>query len=104
MRLGWGSWIRPISSNTGGKYKGPALNEPRAFVSSLAAGFTVTANVLSADLLPGMVGIYAVKLSLGFGTPPSPLTQLIISQGIYTSNIVTIPVVDPNVQTPIPAP
>ncbi len=92
----------PDQLETGIKYKGPALNEPRAFVSSLAGGFT--ANVLSAGLLPGTVGISAVKLSLGFGTASSPLVQLTISQFIYTSNIVTIPVVDPNAQSPIPAP
>ncbi|HYV62341.1 MAG TPA: hypothetical protein VE958_06690, partial [Bryobacteraceae bacterium] len=89
-------------------YKGPALNDPaqhdpQQFVSSLAGGST--ANVISANLAPGMVGIYEVRLSLGLGTPPSPLTQLTISQNIYTSNIVTIPVIDPTVQTPVtPAP
>jgi uncharacterized protein (TIGR03437 family) len=88
------------AENTGAKYAGPALNDPRQFVSSLAGGST--ANVISANLAPGMVGIYEVRLSLGLGTPPSPLTQLTISQNIYTSNIVTIPVVDPNVQTPVP--
>jgi len=88
------------AENTGGKYAGPALNDPRAFVSSLAGGST--ANVISANLAPGMVGVYEVRLELGLGTPPSPLTQLTISQDIYTSNIVTIPVVDPTVQTPLP--
>ena len=43
-----------------------------------------------------------MRLELGLGTPPSPFTQLTISQDIYTSNIVTIPVVDPTVQTPVP--
>jgi uncharacterized protein (TIGR03437 family) len=90
------------AEDTGAKFKGPALNTPRAFVSSLAGGST--ANVISANLAPGMVGVYEVRLSLGLGTPPSPLTQLTISQDIYTSNIVTIPVVDPNVQTPVPTP
>jgi uncharacterized protein (TIGR03437 family) len=87
------------AENTGGKYKGPALNDPRAFVSSLAGGST--ANVISANLAPGMVGVYEVRLELGLGTPPSPLTQVTISQDIYTSNIVTIPVVAPDVQTPV---
>jgi len=90
------------AEDTGAKYKGPALNDPRQFVSSLAGGST--ANVISANLAPGMVGVYEVRLSLGLGTPPSPLTQLTISQNIYTSNIVTVPVVDPTVQTPVPAP
>jgi uncharacterized protein (TIGR03437 family) len=87
---------------TGTKYKGPALNDPRAFVSSLAGGST--ANVISANLAPGMIGVYSVQLELGLGTPPNPLTQLTIAQDIYTSNIVTIPVVDPNVQKPVPSP
>ena len=92
---------------TGTKYKGtaqndPALHNPQAFVSSLAGGST--ANVISANLAPGMVGVYEVRLELGLGTPPSPLTQLTIAQDIYTSNIVTIPVVDPTVQTPLPSP
>ena len=88
------------AENTGGKYAGPALNDPRAFVSSLAGGST--ANVISANLAVGMVGVYEIRLELGQGTPPSPLTQLTISQDIYTSNIVTIPVYDPTVQTPLP--
>ncbi len=90
------------AENTGGKYAGPALNDPRSSVSSLAGGST--ANVISANLAPGMVGVYEVRLSLGLGTPPSPLTQLTISQDIYTSNIVTIPIVDPTVQSPVPSP
>ncbi len=89
------------AENTGGKYRGPALNDPREFVSSLAGGST--ANVISANLAPGMVGVYEVRLALGLGTPASPLTQLTISQNIYTSNIVTIPVVTPDVQTPPPS-
>jgi len=94
-----------LAEDTGAKYKGPALNDPalhdpQQFVSSLAGGST--ANVISANLAVGMVGVYEVRLSLGLGTPPSPLTQLTISQNIYTSNIVTIPVIDPTVQTPVP--
>jgi uncharacterized protein (TIGR03437 family) len=90
------------AENTGVKYHGPALNEPREFVSSLAGG--ATANVISANLAPGMVGVYEVRLALGLGTPASPLTQLTISQNIYTSNIVTIPVITPDVQVPVPSP
>jgi len=96
-----------LAEDTGGKYAGPALNDPalhdpQQFVSSLAGGST--ANVISANLAVGMVGVYEVRLALGLGTPPSPLTQVTISQNIYTSNIVTIPVVDPTVQTPVPTP
>jgi uncharacterized protein (TIGR03437 family) len=87
---------------TGSQYKGPALNTPRAFVSSLAGG--TTANVISANLAPGMVGVYEVRLELGLGTQQSPLVQLTIAQNIYTSNIVTIPVIDPNTQLGAPPP
>ena len=91
------------AEDTGVKYKGtpmndPALHDPQQFVSSLAGG--ATANVISANLAPGMVGVYEVRLSLGLGTPASPLTQLTIAQNIYISNIVTIPVVTPDVQKP----
>ena len=73
----------PLAEDTGAKYKGPALNDPalhdpQQFVSSLAGGST--ANVISANLALGMVGVYEVRLALGLGTPPSPLTQLTISQ------------------------
>jgi uncharacterized protein (TIGR03437 family) len=94
------------AENTGVKYAGPELNDPalhdpQQFVSSLAGGST--ADVISANLATGMVGVYAVRLELGLGTPASPFTQLTISQNIYTSNIVTIPVVTPNVQVPVPS-
>jgi hypothetical protein len=77
-------------TKTGEAYRGPALNEPRAFVSSLINN--TTANVLSAGLKPGTIGIYEVMLELGGGTSPNPLAQVHISQDIYTSNVVTIPV------------
>jgi hypothetical protein len=87
---------------TGTKFKGTPQNDPRAFVSSLANGST--ADVISANLAPGMVGVYEVRLELGLGTAPSPFAQLTISQNIYTSNIVTIPIVDPNTQFGAPPP
>jgi hypothetical protein len=82
----------------GTKYHGPDLNEPRTFVSSLAGGST--ANVVGAGLKPGTVGIYQVLLELGTGTQPNQAAQVTISQDIYTSNIVTIPVSDPNTAQP----
>jgi hypothetical protein len=84
--------------NTGSKYRGPALNEPVTFVSSLAGGST--ANVVGAGLKQGAVGIYEVLLELGTGVTPNPNAQVTISQDIYTSNIVTIPIADPNSALP----
>jgi hypothetical protein len=78
---------------TGEVYRGPA-NEPFEFVSSLAGG--KTANVLFAGLKPGTIGIYEVHLELNSDIPTNPATQVTIAQDIYVSNIVTIPVFNPN--------
>jgi hypothetical protein len=55
-----------------------------------------TANVLSASMKEGAIGIYEVRLMLNADIPTNPLTQLTIAQGFYVSNIVTFPVVNPN--------
>jgi uncharacterized protein (TIGR03437 family) len=78
---------------TGVKYKGPVLNQPQSFVSSLAGG--KTANVLAAGLKIGTVGTYEVHLELNSDLPTDPRTQLTIAQDVYVSNIVTFPVVNP---------
>jgi hypothetical protein len=85
----------PLSDrqSTGIKYTGP-VTDPRAFVSSLAGG--KTANVLLASLQPGGVGVYEVHLELNSDIPTNPFTQLTIAQDVYVSNIITIPVVNPN--------
>jgi len=75
---------------TGQKYAGPAANSPANSVSSTAGGST--ANVLSAGLLPAMVGVYQVLLELDASIPTNPLTQLTIAQNGFVSNIVTFPV------------
>jgi hypothetical protein len=71
-------------------YNGPALNNANQTVSSLAD--TKTANVISAGLVAGGVGIYQVVLELNPDLQPNTAAQLTISQDIYTSNVVTIPV------------
>ncbi|HLH42503.1 MAG TPA: hypothetical protein VKV74_05930, partial [Bryobacteraceae bacterium] len=71
-------------------YNGPALNNANQMVSSLAD--TKTANVISAGLLTGGIGIYQVVLELNPDLQPNTVAQLTISQDIYTSNVVTIPV------------
>jgi uncharacterized protein (TIGR03437 family) len=78
----------------GTAYQGPISNTPNASVSSLAG--TVTAQVISAGLAVGMIGVYEVVLQLGSGAANNPNSQLTISQDIYTSNIVTIPIYNPN--------
>jgi hypothetical protein len=78
---------------TGERFTG-GMNEPTEFVSSLAGG--KTANVLYAGLKPDEVGLYEVHLELNSDIPTNPATQLTIAQFIYVSNIVTVPVFNPN--------
>jgi len=81
------------ASITGQVYPGPALNVPVNNVDNAQVGGT-TANVLSAGLAVGMMpGVYAVVLQIDNSLPTNPLTQMYIAQNVFTSNIVTIPVV-----------
>lgn len=91
-------------NNTGEAYHGPPLNTPKQFVSSLANG--TTANVISAALEQGGRGLYRVVLELGAGTAvgDNKYAGLTISQHIYTSNTVNVPITDPHKTTPTPPP
>lgn len=94
---GLGQVFPPQASDhaiTGVQYDGPEVNDPNEFVSSLVGGST--ANVISAGLLPGTVGLYKVVLELSPGlNVASPFTPLTISQFIYTSNVANLPVRNP---------
>ena len=79
--------------HTGLQYRGPVLNKPQEFVSSLAGG--KTANVLYDGMMQGAVGLFQVDLELNSSLVTDPATQLTISQDVYTSNIVTFPVKAP---------
>ncbi len=80
---------------TGGKFTGTDVNEPNEMVSSLVGA--KTANLLQADLMPGMVGIYEVHLELNSDLPTNPVTQMTLAQDVYVSNIATIPIYNPKV-------
>ncbi|HEV8144736.1 MAG TPA: hypothetical protein VGP79_00065 [Bryobacteraceae bacterium] len=77
----------------GGIYQGPPNNDPDSSVSALAGGST--ANVLAAGLKVGSIGLYEVVLELNASISTNLAAQVTISQDIYTSNIVTIPIVSP---------
>ncbi|HEV2687458.1 MAG TPA: IPT/TIG domain-containing protein, partial [Bryobacteraceae bacterium] len=79
---------------TGQVYNGPAFNILSAPVDNAQVGGR-TANVLNSGLLPGMIGVYQVDMQLGSDLPTNPNTQMFIAQSIFTSNIVTIPIVAP---------
>jgi uncharacterized protein (TIGR03437 family) len=65
---------------------------PAVAMNSIAGG--KTADVISATILPGSVGVYKVLLHLNPDLPTDPLSQLTIAQDIYVSNIVTLPIVN----------
>jgi uncharacterized protein (TIGR03437 family) len=88
------------SQKTGLAYAGPELNDPVEFVSSLSGG--KTANVLSAGMRPGAIGLYEVVLELNSDMPTNSATQLTIAQDIYVSNIVTFPLFNPNQENTTP--
>ena len=78
--------------NTGQIYNGPVPNTPQAPVDNVQAGGS-TANVLSSGVKPGLFGIYEVQIQLSTSLATNPNTQVYIAQNVFTSNIVTIPVV-----------
>jgi uncharacterized protein (TIGR03437 family) len=84
----------------GEAYNGPALNEPVAFVNSMAGG--KTANVLLSGLKPGAIGIYEIHLELNSDMPTNPFTQVTIAQDVYVSNIVTFPLYNPILPDAVP--
>jgi uncharacterized protein (TIGR03437 family) len=88
-----------IGPTDGQPYPGPALNNANSSVSSI--GDSKTADVITAGLLVGTVGVYEIVLQLNPDTPPTDFALLTISQDIYTSNIVTIPVGNPTQPPPV---
>lgn len=78
---------------TGAKYpEGGPVTLPVNFVSSLAGG--KTANILSAGLKPGTVGVFEVLMQLNSDMASDPLTNVYIAQEDFISNIVTFPLVN----------
>ncbi|HEY1493395.1 MAG TPA: hypothetical protein VGF49_02585 [Candidatus Solibacter sp.] len=73
---------------------GGPVTSPASSVNSIAGG--KTADVISATLMPGTVGVFQVLLHLNPDIPTDSFSQLTIAQDIYVSNIVTLPIVNPN--------
>jgi uncharacterized protein (TIGR03437 family) len=82
---------------TGVKYPQGPNTVPGEAVSSIAGG--KTADVITATLAPGTVGIFYVLLHLNGDLPTNPTTQLTIAQDVYVSNAVTFPLVNPSQST-----
>ena len=85
--------------STGQRYpvNGPVTVPPQVnAVSAIVGG--KTADVISATLLPGAVGVYKVILHLNSDIPTNSFTTLTIAQDIYVSKVVRVPVVNPGGQ------
>jgi uncharacterized protein (TIGR03437 family) len=88
---------------TGQVFQGPASNSPGVPVDNAQVGGR-TANVLNAGLAPGTLGMYQIDLQISDQLATNPNTQLYIAQNVFTSNIVTIPIVAPTPSsTAVPA-
>jgi hypothetical protein len=81
-----------VAGTTGQLYNGPAYNIPQVPVDNAQIG-GITANVLFAGLKPGLAGVYEIQLQLSTGLLTNLNTQMYIAQSVFTSNIVTIPIV-----------
>jgi uncharacterized protein (TIGR03437 family) len=84
---------------TGRIYTGPAANNPQEGV--IGQGNGSTANIISAGLVPGSHAIYKVVMEIGPGTQvgDGKNMALNISQHIYTSNTVLVPILNPTKST-----
>jgi len=79
---------------TGAAYpQGGPITAPAQFMNSVAGGST--ADVLQATLKPGSVGLFEVLLHLNSGISTNQYASLTIAQGFYVSNVVTLPIYNP---------
>jgi uncharacterized protein (TIGR03437 family) len=70
------------------------VTAPASAMNAIAAG--KTADVISATLVPGQVGLYKVLLHLNPDLTTDPIAQLTIAQDAYVSNIVVLPILQIN--------
>ena len=75
---------------SGQPYEGPPGNFPQNFVSGQINN--TTANVLRAELAPGLIGIYQVYLQLSASLTTDRAAELYIAQNNFRSNVVTVPI------------
>jgi uncharacterized protein (TIGR03437 family) len=81
----------PSDQNTGEIFTGGSSNPPVTPVDSIQVAGTA-ANIVSAFLVPGMIGIYAVEFQLSNTQAADTATQMTIAQQTFISNVVTFAV------------
>jgi hypothetical protein len=84
-----------LNTVTGVLFVGPEFNYTNRPVDDAIVGGR-TAPPIFARLKPGSVGIYEVTVLLNPDIPTNNQTEMIVAQDIYVSNIVTVPVFNPN--------
>jgi len=84
----------PSDQNDGQVFAGGEMNPPATQVDSILVD-GVSANILSASLVPGLVGVYYVQFQLGGGLNTDLAAELTIAQQAFVSNVVVFPVVAP---------
>jgi hypothetical protein len=70
------------------------VTAPATAMNATAGG--KTADVVTATIVPGQVGLYKVLLHLNPDLQTDPIAQLTIAQDIFVSNIVVLPIVNPD--------
>jgi uncharacterized protein (TIGR03437 family) len=88
----------PSNVDTGQISPSGDFNPPATPVDSILTD-GVSANILSAALIPGTVGVYYVQFELGVNLTTDLVTQATIAQQAFVSNVVTFPVVAPPTST-----
>ena len=81
----------PSNQITGEIFTGGSSNPPLTPVDSIQVAGTA-ANIISAFLVPGMIGIYAVEFQLSNTQAADTATQMTIAQQTFISNVVTFAV------------
>jgi uncharacterized protein (TIGR03437 family) len=84
----------PPAVDTGFVLRQPLLNPLAVPVDSILTSGTA-ANIMSATLVPGLVGVYQVTFQIGPGAATNLQAQLTIAQQAFVSNVVTFPIVAP---------
>ena len=88
----------PSNIDTGAITPGGQMNPPATPVDSILTDGSA-ANILSAALIPGMVGVYYVQFQIGPSATTDLKAQLTIAQTQYVSNVVSFAIVAPPTTT-----
>jgi uncharacterized protein (TIGR03437 family) len=84
----------PSNIDTGAITPGGQMNPPATPVDSILTDGS-SANILSAALIPGLVGVYYVQFQIGPAATTDLKAQLTIAQTQYVSNVVVFAIVAP---------